>query len=371
MAIYEERLQRDLNHIRDRVLTVGEKVLQAYKNSVQAVLTCDHSLANQVILGDEPINNTIRKIDGLCHRFIAAHLPSGGHLRTISSIIRANLELERIGDYAVTISRESIQFAKPPTKKFASEIEQIADVSSRTLQMALEAFKQNNAELASTTKEMTRPVETGFESILKRLIDACERHPHRAEDMFRLMHVFTKLIRVADQACNICNEILFAVTGQQRPPRTYRIWFIDANHTLSKMAEAIARKLFPHSAEYLSFGIAPANTFDHSLIKFLLEKGIAITAERPQTFELTPQELQELGENYILVSVQGPIKDYIPSGHTLEHIPFRTVLLEWDVGAIPSGLNKEETQEHYEELYREIAYKIRELIQLFKGEEDI
>jgi phosphate transport system protein len=329
MAIYEERLQRDLNTIREGVLTVGEKVLQAYQTSVHAMLTSNHALAHKVILGDELINNAIRKIDGLCHRFIAIHLPSGGHLRTISSIIRANIELERIGDYAVTISRESIQFDTPPPKEFAYEIERVAAISSRTLQMAMEAFRHNNAEMALTTKNMAKPVETAMEQILDRLVFTCQQHPEQTEDMFRLMHVFAKLIRVADQASNICTEILFAVTGTQRPPRAYQIWFIDECNTLSKMAEGIARKLYPKSAEYSSFGSAPVERFDPLLLEFLSEKGILLKgADRPRLFDLSP-----------------------------------------NIAPLPIGVKKPEILERYEELYREIAYKIQELIQTFKGEE--
>jgi len=371
MPIYEERLQRDLTQIRESVLKVGDKVLQAYKNSVHALLTDNNDLATQVILGDEVINNALREIDGLCHRFIAIHLPSGGHLRTISSIIRANIELERIGDYAVTISREAIRFKKPPAKKFAHDIEHIADISSQTLEMVLDAFRENNADLAVTTRKMASSVETGFERILERLIQTCQKKPEKVEDMFRLMHVFMKLIRVADQASNLSNEIMFAVTGQQRPPRNYRIWFLDENNTLSKMAEGIAWKLYPQGVEFFSFGMTPVESYDRALIEFLLAKGIDMTQERPRAFDLTPEEFQDFGEEYILVSVQGPLKHYIPRGSALTNIPFRTVVLAWDVGELPAKLNKEDTQQRYEACYREIASKVHELIQTIQGEEVI
>lgn len=370
MPIYEERLQRDLKNIREGVLAVGEKVLLAYQNSVHAMLTNNRTLAHQVILGDEVINNALRKIDGLCHRFIAIHLPSGGHLRTISAIIRVNIELERIGDYAVTVSRESIQFDTPPPKEFAYEIERIAAISSRTLQMAMEAFQHNNADMATTTKNMAMLVETVFEHLLDRLVASCKQHPETTEDMFRLMHVFTKLIRVADQASNICNEILFAVIGSQRQPRMYQIWFIDEKNTLSKLAEEIARKLYPKSAEYSSFGSMPVEGYDPLLVNFLNEKGIPLKAgEHPRLFDLTPQELQNLNENQILVSLQGPLKQYVSPLNSLERIPFRIVILEWNVSPLPEGLEPAQVQQCYDERYREIAYKIQELIQTFKGEE--
>ena len=71
---------------------------------MHALLTRDRELAAEVILGDLPINREVRAIDALCHAFVARHLPSAGHLRFVSSVLRLNVELERIGDYAVTIA---------------------------------------------------------------------------------------------------------------------------------------------------------------------------------------------------------------------------------------------------------------------------
>ena len=369
MAIYEERLYRNLTQIRENVLAVGDKVLQAYKNSVHALLTGNHNLAKQVILGDELINSALHRIDERCHKFIAIHLPSGAHLRTISSIIRVNIELERIGDYAVTISREAIQFDTPIPKELAYEIERIADTSNSTLQMAMEAFKQNNADMAQTTKKMAKAVETVFEGILDRLVQTCRHAPEATEDMFRLMHVFIKLIRVADQASNICTELIFAVAGTQRIPRTYTIWFLDENNTLGKMAECIGRKLYPKSAEYASFSTKATNMPSPMLIEFLDRKGIVIAPERSKMFDLSPQELQNLSGNHIIVSMQGPIKQYVSPLNALERIPYRILVMEWDVPPLPTEGERGQIQEEYEARYRDIASKVSELIQAFKGEE--
>jgi phosphate transport system protein len=369
MAIYEERLFRDLTQIRESVLKVSERVLSAYKNSVHALLTQNHNLAKEIILGDEVVNDTLHKLDERCHRFIAIHLPSGAHLRTISSIIRVNIELERIGDYAVTISRESIQFDTPIPKELALELERIADTSNRTLQMTIDAFRQNSAEMAAATKKMAKSLDTVFETILDRLVAACRQNPEAIEDMLRLMHVFTKVIRVADQASNIGNEILFAVAGTQRRPRQYKIWFIDEQNILSKMAESIGRKLYPNSAEYSSFSSLPVEQYDPFLVDFLSEKGVPVELRMPRVFDLSPQELQGLSENHIIVSMQGPIKKYVSPLNSLERIPYRIVVLEWDIEPLPIDVDRQQWPQEYDRRYREIASKISELIQIFKGEE--
>ena len=109
MSHLEERLERDLEEIRDHMASMADDVDKAIADAIYAFQHDDLELANHVVLRDLPINRSSRKIDKLCHAFIALHLPSAGHLRLLSSVIRANIILERIGDYAVTIAREAIQ----------------------------------------------------------------------------------------------------------------------------------------------------------------------------------------------------------------------------------------------------------------------
>ena len=93
MALYEKRLQEDLTHIRGQVRTMGDMTEKVLRNAVHALLTRNQKLANETVLADHPINRQMREVDRLCHGFIARHLPSAGHLRLISSIIRLNIAI--------------------------------------------------------------------------------------------------------------------------------------------------------------------------------------------------------------------------------------------------------------------------------------
>ncbi len=114
MSHYEKRLESDLNRIREFLVAVAGQVESALKDSIHALMTGNEILAHATALGDKPVNRAIRELDKQCHGFIALHLPSAGHLRFVSSVMRIGIELERIGDYAVTIGRESVQLEKPP-----------------------------------------------------------------------------------------------------------------------------------------------------------------------------------------------------------------------------------------------------------------
>jgi len=122
MSHYEERLANDLDRINSGVRNLAALVERGLKDSMHALLDGDAQLANFTVLRDNRINRASREIDRLCHAFIARHLPGAGHLRLISAVIRLNVALERIGDYAVTISRESLQLSSPPSGRLAREL---------------------------------------------------------------------------------------------------------------------------------------------------------------------------------------------------------------------------------------------------------
>lgn len=355
---YEERLENDLNRIRERVATMGSLVQESLKNAVHALLTGNDKLASATILSDMPVNRLMREIDALCHRFIAVHLPSAGHLRIISSVIRTNIELERIGDYAVTICRESVQLPNPPKGALASKVELMADETRRMLTQAIDAFNQGNADAAKATMGMAAQVDRTFDTIFDELVH--EQGDWELKDIMGLFVVFHRLERVAAQSKNICEETVFAVTGQTKAPKTYRVLFLDQdNSCLSQMAEAIARKNYPNSGKYSSAGRQAAEEINPDLDNFLQQRGFDLSQMLPSNLDLAPAELAHF---HVIVSLQGPVKSYI------EGLPFHTVPLEWDLGSCPTGLPQEETQQRLEELYREIAANVQDLMETLRGE---
>jgi len=359
MSHYEQRLEQDLNQIREQVAEVAEQVEIGLKDAMHALLSGNHKMAYATILGDLPINRRVRQIDQLCHSFIALHLPSAGHLRLISSIIRTNIELERIGDYAVTICRESVQMSQPPQGILADKLELISEESRHMLSQAIAAFKDGNAEAAKATKGMAAQIDHAFSSTFSDLTS--EESGFDLKDLMRLFNIFHRLERVAAQAKNICEETLFAVTGETKAPKVYHILFLDEeNSSLSQMAEAIAQRNYPNSGHYASAGRYAVTKLNPALTEFMQARGFDLHEHHPKTLDMTTSELNNL---HVIVSLQDTVKNYIAE------IPFHTVAMEWDVGTLPTGLNPEQTHQRQEELYREIAVRVQDLMQTLRGTE--
>lgn len=359
MSHYEERLERDMTALRERIAAMAAQVGQALANAVQALQKGDHELATSTILADHPVNRTMREIDAACHAFIAVHLPSGRHLRLLSSIIRANIALERIGDYAVTIARASEQLSEPPSGHMAHELERFSSEVKVMVDQAITAFNDLSADLARGTMVLEREMEFDLDGIYAELMANPEKST--AKPLLTAFTVFTHLKRAADQAKNLCEDTIFAVTGQTKAPKVYNILFIDRdNSCASQMAEALARKSFPGSGSYRSAGQQPAAQIDPATAAFLQGKGVDIGSATPEPIDFTEHELAEL---HLVVSLQGSVKNYLPQ------LPFHTAGLEWDIGADGLLPGRSPDEETLKVLYRELSSRIADLMKLLRGKD--
>ncbi|MHC4550471.1 MAG: PhoU domain-containing protein [Planctomycetota bacterium] len=359
MTHYEERLERDLQGIRDHVADLAQRVDRAVEQAVHALLHLDRDLAAQVILGDHPINRARRETERLCHIFVARHLPSAGILRYVSSVLRLTVELERIGDYAVSVARETVQLQKPLPDVTARDLEMLAHQSRGLLDQALKAFREGNADLARGTKSHASQARSTIDKVYEDLLREAEGSPRALTDVFAVLFAFIRLVRICDQAKNICEETIFAVTGESKQPKVYDILFVDATNTYrSVMAEAIARKAYPASGAYQSAGWKPAAAPDSRVLEFLDRHNHPVAALRPKPLQTGHEEL---AEHHVIVDLEGDAAQHLPE------IPYRTTLIRWEVGPAPG--EGEPTEEVLERTYKDLTVRIRDLMEILRGDQ--
>lgn len=360
MTHYEERLEEDLGRIRAGVLEAARYAERAFDVAVRALHRHDDDLAYATILGDHKLNRDINELDRLCHAFIARHLPSAGHLRFVSSVLRMNVAIERIGDYAVTIARESVKLSQPPTPEICRDIEMMAKQSALMLQQANEAFAQGNAELARGTIAMAGQLDLSFDNVFKDLLDAGSASERPLADLFALLITFNRMERVSDQAKNLCEEVVFWETGETKGPKVYPIAFVDErNDCLSLMAAAIAAKAYPKGGRYVSAGWDPAATISPGFEAFMDRHGHSTDGLEPGGLG---QRLPDLEAVYVIVGVGCDPRPHLPA------LPYHVVVQVWDVPAPRDDLDRERADAVLERCYKELAARIEDLMETLHGE---
>jgi len=346
---YEERLSLDLEEIRSELRNVGEQVQAGLDDAIRALQAHDVKLASETILGDMPINRATRGIDRLCHAFVARHLPSAGHLRFISSVLRINVALERVGDYAVKISRETVQLSAPPPSTVARHVEQMSHRVQGLLSKAIEAFHDGNAEMARGAKSTSGKRDSTFSLVFRDLLRAGKDSDRPLKDLFSLLVIFNSLERVGDQGKNICEETIFVATGETKGPKVFKLLFADErDDCATQLAAAYANKVFPASGHYSTAGWHAATSLDPGCVDFMEQHGLGVPAEAPAALDASHAALARYD---VIVSLQPGMREQI------QELPFTTVLLEWDV---------EKTS--VEESYKEIGHRVRALMETLRGE---
>lgn len=349
MSHLEERMESDLNTVRDCLWQLGEAVEQALQNAKKVLVLRDPTMAYDIILGDHPINRASRECDRLCHTFIARYLPGAGALREMASTIRINVILERIGDYAVTICRESLQLEGPLPERFSVRIDSLADDAIEILSAARLAFREGNAERAIALMQAAKRMEGRMDGFYEELFAEDDRMD--APTMMAIFTVFNMFKRVADQAKNICDQTVYAVRGVKKIPKVYPILFLDQRGSgLGQLAAAIGRHSFPDTAR---FAVATPGGRDQpaaALREFLAETGLPDEDLDTEQLEALAHDLSHF---LVLVAVKGNYSDYVAK------VPFHTSARNWSV---PEEADLAAT-------YRLLRREITDLVTLLAGGE--
>ena len=358
MKHYEARLSQDLNAIQQRVASMADAVRSAVNEAVTGLETFDKDRMYSVVLEDHPINRESRAIDALCHAFVARHLPAAGHLRFVSSVLRINIGLERIGDYAVTIGRVGAQLTQPVPENLMVDIRDLADQTISMLRTATRAFLEEDAALARETKPLAKEIDGVYDRMFHNIVTADDGRPRT--EVVRVLTILDQIERVSDQAKNLCEEAVFVATGETKKPKVYKVLFVDRTNTLvSQLAAAMATKAFPESGVFHSAGWAPGEAIDPALHRIAHKLGLDVDGLEVREFgELT----QSPAKYHVIVTLM-PTDDT-----TLPQIPFHSILQKWKLGARPTG-DEAEVDARLEELARDLRAHIRDLMVTLRGED--
>ena len=350
MTHYEERLQKDLDWIQQLVGEVGAAVELAIDQAVTSVLKLDRDLAARTVLGDYVINRQTRELDRLCHGFVARHLPAATHLRYVSAVLRLNIALERIGDYGATISRTAAQLSAVPPPVVARDIEMMSEHARRLLHEGLRSFHGRDVGLAQATLTAAAQFTHHFDKVFDDLVREGEARTRPVADLFSFMATVNRLERVIHQAKNICEETLFVGTGKMKDEKVFQILFVDGhNDGLSQLAEHFTRKNFPQSGRYRSAGWHAAESIDTAWAALAKKSGIDLSRAWPTELDTLRDQLDEF---HVIIGLSPAAREKVG------RVPFHTTLLIWDIDGKGSA----------EEVWRQASPKIRELLELLRGE---
>lgn len=361
----EENLQQDIDLIRSKVVEMGELVEKALETCLGAIEQNNRQLAYAVILRDRHIDELEETLESLCQRFLIKHLPVARQMRFVYSVIKINTELERVGDYAKSIARRFLTVSDLGAQASYSKLIDIANLAIPFLRNALRAFSESDAELAKATREREkeRAIDNLRYEIHRDLIQLHIQNELPSEALVPLVTVVSCLERVANQASNICEEVLYMCTGEDlrhEYQQVLRVLFVtEYDACRGQMAVGIGNALERHRVLFSSAGVA-SRPLDPKTVQFMAEKGIDISGQNSKYLN----QILDLKDYAIIVSLCEEAERALPS------LSSRPVRINWEVRD-PSKLEgtEEEVQAAYQNTYQFLERHIRELTQAVLGDD--
>jgi len=207
----ETHFQQELNKLKGNLLKMAGLAEQAISNAVEALVQRNTSLAEKTITEDEKINQMEILIDEWCLKLLALHQPMAADLRFITSAMRINIELERIGDLAVNIAERVISLNQEPQLKPYIDIPRMAKITQSMVKDVLDAFVNGDTNLARAVCERDDQVDALNDQVFRELLTYMMADPKTITRAVHLIIVSRCLERIADHTTNIAEGVIFMV----------------------------------------------------------------------------------------------------------------------------------------------------------------
>jgi len=205
---------RHLRELEDDMLLLGSMVGKAVDRSMQSMKERDLELAKQVIEEDKLINQKRFEIEEKSVELMATQQPMARDLRIIVAVLNIIVDLERIGDHAEGNAKIALMLGEEPPLKPLIDLPRMASKTEEMLNRALGAFVRRDSAEALRVIDEDDEVDGLYNQIFRELLVFMAEDPHTISRATRLIWAAHNLERSADRVTNICERVLFVITGK-------------------------------------------------------------------------------------------------------------------------------------------------------------
>ncbi len=210
-----EAYHKDLHKLREEVLNMGGLVGKAIGDAVLSLKDRDVEMAQKVIEMDNEIDAIDHTIEADCMRLLSLQQPMARDLRLIISVLKMSIDLERMGDLALEIAVITKITAGVPPVKPLIDIPRMSDICQQMLSDTMGAFENKDVELAKAVAKRDDEVDILFDQVRRELITIMIEEPKKITGAQHLTFVARYLERIGDHITNLCENVVFMVTGER------------------------------------------------------------------------------------------------------------------------------------------------------------
>jgi phosphate transport system protein len=212
----------EMNDLQNRLLDMAGLVQKMIQAATNELVSKDSSQIDTVFALEKEVNIQEIVIDDKCLKLIALNQPVGADLRFITSAMRINSDLERMGDESLTIAKMALDLIKYPESNNFVNIPEMIDIVQNMIIDCIKSFNTSDSDLAMSVLSKDNEVDALRDKIISELKSSLIKCPdlitiQQATDM---MFIAKSIERLGDHTTNICEDVIFMVHGKDiRHPR--------------------------------------------------------------------------------------------------------------------------------------------------------
>ncbi|KAB2493588.1 phosphate signaling complex protein PhoU [Priestia endophytica] len=204
----------ELDSLREKLFYMVEQAQHSLKMAVSSLQQQDENLARKVIEEAPKIDELEYEINNDAIQLLAKQSPVASDLRRIVIAIKVSSDLERIGDLSENIARISLRIGDKQLVKPIEEIPKMAEVVQEMLLSSFKAFDAEDVRLAKEVAEKDDLVDAYYGNLVDELTMLMTTHQQDIHQLTQLQFVCRHIERIGDHITNICENIVYLVTGR-------------------------------------------------------------------------------------------------------------------------------------------------------------
>src|SRR5258707_3193009 len=195
----------------------GDLVLRALRSSLNALARGDEELADEVIRFDDEVDSRYVAIEEGVQSLLARQTPVAADLRFVLAVLRANLPLERMADYCVTVAKltKLMGGLDVTDTQILNSLEDMGQRCEQMIRVALDAFADRDLEKAHSLQELDELIDRANRQATEDVL-SLGSSPEEREYGLRMLVISRCVERIGDHAVDIGEQVAYLLTGDFR-----------------------------------------------------------------------------------------------------------------------------------------------------------
>jgi phosphate transport system protein len=207
--------EEELNHLKERLLHMGNLVTRMINDAIRVLVERNKDCSTEVNKYEDEVNRIQIEIDDRCLTLIALQQPAAIDLRFITSAMKINSDLERMGDQAINIAESSMKLLDfPPSELIIDKLDRMSVKVREMVKKSLDAFILKDADLARSVLLADDEVDDMKDELFRDLLKCMTDDTPNVQRSFGFVLISRNLERIGDHATNVSEDVVFMVCGK-------------------------------------------------------------------------------------------------------------------------------------------------------------